>query len=179
MKDLLTVQLNDLPQQGIDFHFTRESGELNGVLKNLIGSNPYDVQVHICPDGPAYTVKGSIQTQMNLSCARCAFDFKHTINKHFNESLVVQSKQSSRKVSYSVPFDEEEFCTVLFDSLFSLGDYLHELVAVEEPLRPLGKSSCDKNEECENLIAFRSEIKEKSQEENPLSLLGELLNRSL
>ena len=177
MKSPLTVQLKDLPKRGIDFHFTRKSGELNEILKNLIGKNSYDIQVHICPDGPAYTIQGNIQTQMNLACARCALDFKYTVKKHFHESLVVQPKKS-QKVSYSVPSDEEDFCTVLFDSLFSMGDFLHELIAVEEPLRPLGKSACDSNDDCENLIVFRAET-ERKPVESPISQLGELLNRSL
>lgn len=178
MKNPLTVQLKDLPKRGMDFHFTRETGELNSVLDDLIGENPYNIQVHICPDGPAYTIKGDIQTQMNLACARCALDFKHTVKKRFRESLVIQAEKS-RRVAYSVPIHGEDFCTVLFDSLFSVGDFLHELIAVEEPLRPLGKNICDKNDDCENLIAFRAETEEQKPVESPLSQLGELLNRSL
>ena len=177
MKNPLTLQLKDLPKQGVDLHFTKETGELNGVLDDLIGNNPYRIQIYICPDGPVYMIEGHIQTQMNLACARCALDFKHTVIKHFRESLIVQSKKS-RRAAYSVPVNREDFCTVLFDPLFDLGDFLHELIAVEEPLRPLGKSDCDNNDDCENLIAFRAETEQKAVE-SPLSQLGELLNRSL
>ena len=177
MKNPLIIQLKDLPKRGVDFHFTRESGELNTVLKNLIGENPYDIQIHIRPDGPAYLVQGNIQTQMNLACARCALDFKYTVKKSFCESLVVQT-QKSRRISYSIPSDGEDFCTVLSHPGFSLEDFIHELIAVEEPLRPLGKSACDRNDDCENLIAFRVEIG-REPTESPLSKLGELLNRSL
>ena len=177
MKNPLTVQLKDLPKRGVDFHFTRETGELNGILDDLIGENPYNIQIHICPDGPAYTIEGHIQTQMNLACARCALDFKYTVKKHFRENLIVQSEKS-RRAACSVPVNEEGFCTILFDPLFSVGDFLHELIAVEEPLRPLGKSACDSNDDCENLIAFRAETEQKPVE-SPLSPLVELLNRSL
>ena len=177
MKSPLTVQLKDLPKQGVDFHFTRETGELNGVLDDLIGKNPYRIQIHICPDGPVYMIEGHIQIQMNLACARCALDFKHTVKRHFHESVIVQSEESQR-IAYPVPADGEDFCTVLSDPLFDLGDFLHELIAVEEPLRPLGKNGCDNNDDCENLIAFRTETETKPVE-SPLSQLGELLNRSL
>ena len=181
MKNPLSIQLKELPEQGRDFHFTRKSGELNQVLKSFAGDNPYDIQIHIRRSGPSYLIQGNIEVWLNLICSRCAVDFKYKLSKSFRESLVIQPKKSGGKkvirLSCNVRGDGEDFCAVLSDSLFSIGDFLRELITVEEPLRPLGKENCDSDDSCENLTAFRAETKVRPTG-SPFEKLRDLLEPS-
>ena len=179
MKDPFVISLRELPCRGADFHFTENSGAPDRWLKDLIGDNPCRIYVHVRPSGRAvWTVEGSVQTQMNLVCARCAFGFKYRIDKSFCESLILRNKKTQNPVR-SLRFDdnEEAFCTELLQPFFSLKDFLRELIAVEEPLRPLGKSACDTDDDCENLRASlsRREAERKTEQNLPFAELGELL----
>ena len=162
MNPPLKIQLKGLPERGRDFEFTHQSGELNQTLKKLIGENEYDVKLQIKPLGGFFEIKGHIKTKMNLLCSRCADPFKYEIDKSFCERIVVQSPmertdKESRSQDYN-PDPNEEYCTVLTESQISLADFIHELIAIEEPIRPLGKKTCDEGNDCENLKNFQSQV---------------------
>ena len=164
MKNPLNLQLKNLPHQGWAFHFDRQSQDLNRILKDLIGESSYSIDVHIQPIGEsAYKIKGVIDTQLDLLCSRCAYEFKHKIYKKFSENIIVQKKQQRKEKEirinhYSEQSEEENFTLLEDKSLFHLGQFLYELILIEEPLRPLGYSQCDQNDECQNL--------KKSKEQN-------------
>ena len=156
MKNPLTIRLKNIPNKGWEFHFDRQSRDLNQVLRDLIADNNYSIDVHIQPTGEStYKIKGVIETHLNLLCSRCAYEFKHKIRKDFSEKIIVQKKQerNEREVRinhYSEQSQQENF-TVLNDSLFNLADFIYEMITIEEPIRPLGFSTCDQNDSCENL----------------------------
>lgn len=148
------IPLNELPAEGRQFVYTQESGELNKVLKDLIGSNSFKVDLEIRPIGNAYEVKGHIYSSMDLSCSRCALDFKHSINEKVKEVLVVTEALGRTahmaKVNHANELDEAApQCIILESEVFDVGEYVHEIIALAEPIRPLAKPNCD--DSCENL----------------------------
>lgn len=161
MKNLLNIQLQNISHKGWTFHFDSQSKELNKHLKDLIGENDYSINVSIQPEGDStYKIKGSIKTHLDLLCSRCAYEFKHPVNKDFSEKIIVQKKQQriEKKVRinhYSEQADQKDF-TVLTSNHFKLSDFIHELIAIEEPIRPLPKTQCDQNDNCENLKQLKT-----------------------
>ena len=168
MRSELKINLKSLSNQGWDFSYNQKSAELTKKLRPLIGENSYNIRVCVRPSGhSSYIISGQIQTWFNLLCARCAYEFKESINKEFEEKIFLQKKliridKRVRNSHFSELMNTEDF-TVINDDLFDIGEFLHELIAVEEPLRPLGAKTCDDNHLiCEHLENMKQKIKQKS-----------------
>src|SRR5687768_15042658 len=84
------IVLKDLPSDGRDFVYTRESGELNATLADLIADNPYEVRVKLTPMGNAYDLRDELTTDLNLLCSLCASDFKFPVKQQMHELIVPQ-----------------------------------------------------------------------------------------
>lgn len=150
----IDIVLRDLPPEGREFTFTRETGELNQALKDLIQDNPYEVQLHITPMGNTYDLKGSVKAGLNLQCSLCAIDFKFPVNQSLHELLVVQKPMAKGdqqiKANHAHEWENQGPDYILLDSeVFRVADYIHEIIGLAEPIRPLGKEDCDLA--CENL----------------------------
>lgn len=150
----IQIPLKDLPAEGREFQYNRDSGELNECLNDLIGANSYQVQFKITPMGNAFDLKGSVQTSMDLQCSLCALDLKQPINVKLHELLVLQKPFSKgdqqTKANHAHEWtDSGPDYIVLESDTFHVGDYIHEVVGLAEPIRPLGKPDCDIS--CENL----------------------------
>jgi uncharacterized protein len=142
------IVLKDLPPEGRDFRFTRESGELNSKLEDLVGSNPYEVTFKILPMGNVYVVRGDIRTAMDLQCSLCGGDFKFKVNQPINELIVPQKPlgkgDSQVRSNHAHELAEGGPDYILLEGeVFDAGEYIHEAVALAEPIRPVGKPDCD------------------------------------
>jgi uncharacterized metal-binding protein YceD (DUF177 family) len=150
----IEIHLRDLPPEGRDFVYTRESGELNHALADLIHKNDYRVEFHLMPMGNTFDLRGKLITHLDLECALCALDFKFPIEQKLHELLVVQKPLEKGdqlvKNNHAHEWENKGPDYILLDAdVFHVGDYIHELVGLAEPIRPLGKPDCDIN--CENL----------------------------
>jgi uncharacterized metal-binding protein YceD (DUF177 family) len=150
----IDIALKDLPPEGREFTYTNESGELNEALADLIDQNPYEVQFRITPMGNTFDLKGSVRTSMNLECSLCAMDFKFPVQQNLHEMLVVQKPlakgDQQSKTNHAHEWTEQGPDYILLDSdVFHVDDYIHEVVGLAEPIRPLGKADCDLS--CENI----------------------------
>jgi len=167
MRTQLQIKLKNLSNRGIDLYYNQESTELTQKLKSLIGENNYMIKIHIRSAGhSSYIIKGAIQTWLNLLCARCAYEFKAPINKQFEEKIILQKKLTRvdkpiRSNHFSELINAEDF-TVTDSALFDIGEFLHELIAIEEPLRSLGTKACDNDSfHCEHLVKMRQKFNKK------------------
>ena len=165
------VSLDKVPPEGLRFCFTSSSKEWTENLKDLLSDNAYQILLNIQPMNSSsleFHITGSIQTNLNLTCARCAVDFQYKIDKEISEKIYIQPKKTKEEID--IPFNaNQEMVTVLSYSHFDLFQFVHELIAIEEPMRPLGKSSCDLNDECENLISIKKDLSPLQTEEDSLS----------
>ncbi len=167
MKSELKVDLKTLPHKGLDFFYDQNSGELTKKLKPLIGENDYRIKVYIFAEGrSSYCITGKIQTSINLLCSRCAYEFKEPVNKKFREKIILQKKRMRidkevRNNHFSELMSKEDF-TLIDNTVFDIGDFLYELIAIEEPIRPLGYKDCDNDSfHCKNLESMKLKIKQK------------------
>ncbi len=182
------IQLKDLPAEGRDYEYTRESGELNSALEDLIGNNPYAVSFKITPLGNTFDLRGTVKTGLNLQCALCAIDFKFPVEQKLHEMLVVQKPMEKgdqlTKANHAHEWENQGPDYILLDSdLFRVGDYIHELVGLAEPIRPLGKPDCDAN--CENMsepvkkwLGYGSEKATDPIKSNPFQVLEKIKLKS-
>lgn len=152
----LRINLKELPPEGQEFSYTRTSGELSPVLKDLLGDNDFAVQFRLTPQGNTFELKGGLRAAMDLQCSLCAIDFKYPIALKLFELILVDKKQPIQKgdqqtrVNHAHEWETQGPDYILLDSdSFNVADYIHEMIALAEPLKPLGKPDCDEN--CENL----------------------------
>ncbi len=150
----LIINLKDIPPEGSKLEFTRETGELDKPLKELIGSNPYTVQLSIEPQGNTFLLKGTLKTSLNTLCSRCAIDLKLPVSLGINEFVVIEKAlekgDHQARVNHAHEWSESapDYLILANDQL-DLGAYLYELIALEEPVRPLKSPDCEVA--CENL----------------------------
>jgi uncharacterized metal-binding protein YceD (DUF177 family) len=184
------IPLKDLPLEGREYEYTRDSAELNESLKDLLGANPYKVKFLLKPMGNTYEIRGELATQMDLQCALCAFDFKFPIRQNFHEFLVIQKPlEKGDKLSHTNHAHEWESqgpeATLLESEVLRVGDFIHEIIALAEPIRPLGGEECDKGL-CDNLkempkrewLSVGPEGARKDSDANPFKILEKMKLRS-
>ena len=150
----IDIDLKELPLEGRDFHYTRESGELNEALRDLIDDNVFAVHFRLVPVGNAFALTGAIETELNLECSLCAIDFKFPVKQTLNELLIIQAPLAKgdfqTKTNHAHEWtDQGPDYIVLESQMFHVTDYVHEAIALSEPTRPLGKPDCDLS--CENI----------------------------
>ena len=141
-KNQSQISLKDLPADGRDYEFTRATGELNPVLKDLLGTHDYLLSLHIKPIGNAFDMKGELKTELNLQCALCADDFAFPVDIKINELLLVEralgKNDHGGKVNHAHEWasDGPDYI-ILPNEVFDIGEYAHEAIALSEPIRPL------------------------------------------
>jgi len=153
------IHLEDLPSEGRTFVYTQESGELTPFLKDLLGSRPYRVELEVRPMGNVYSATGRIEAGLDELCSRCALGFVYAVNEKFNEILVVGKTPPSghqARVNHSseLTVDGPE-CTELPSPDFKVADFIHELIALARPIKPMARPNCD--DSCEN---YQNALKE-------------------
>ena len=144
------IALKDLPPDGTEFNYTPETGEMTSILSDLIQKNSYDIRLRLTPMGNAYGLKGEIKTALDLQCSDCGGEFKLKINTLVNELIVPQKplakgdQQSRANHAHELTEGGPNYI-LLENEVFNIGEYVHEAIALAEPIRPVGKPDCDPN----------------------------------
>jgi uncharacterized protein len=157
----MKIRLNEIPEDGRSFTFTRESGELNAALKDILAKVPYRVDMTIRPLGNAFELEGKLVTSMAELCSLCGWDLTLPLNKTFKE-ILIEEPEVDRETHHvhgsgSVDFMSEVGASSTYkDDVFEAGEFIHELVAISEPLYPAcGDPDCEHLEEA---TAKRAEL---------------------
>ena len=78
----LHITLSEVPPVGRSFIYTREGGELNQGLEELIGSNEYELKFFIQPiDSQTYELRGHLRTKIEPLCSLCAHPWSGPLTK--------------------------------------------------------------------------------------------------
>jgi uncharacterized protein len=160
------IRLNEIPQDGRQYDFDRKSGELDEALEDLIGKNPYQVGFFIKPIGNAYELRGQMKTVVHEVCASCGYDFDLPLERKMNEILFEEPEENDRKGhsvhgNQSVDFlNDGPGSTPYKGDVFDAGDFVHEMVALNEPLYPM----CGENGQCKHAEEV-SEIRRRLENE--------------
>jgi uncharacterized protein len=138
----MKIRLNEIPADGREYDFDRESAELNDALEGLLRGNPYSVKFEIKPIGNAYEMRGSLATSLSEVCSKCGEDFELPVEKKLHEILVEEQEENRKTHSVhgnqSVDFFANGPSMTLYkNDVFDAAEYVHEIIALAEPFYPV------------------------------------------
>ena len=141
----MKIRLNEIPEEGRNYTFNRQTAELNSVLQDLVKNNPYSINLDIRPlNTKDFTITGSVVTKTPEQCSRCAEDFDFVVNKQIHE-ILIPNQESDRTGKYAktsstlVTSDSNETNVSVSEyskQQFDLGEFVHEAIALEVPFNP-------------------------------------------
>ncbi|MEK6772425.1 MAG: YceD family protein [Bdellovibrionota bacterium] len=139
----MKINLSDIPEDGREYHWTRESKELDQVLIDVIDKNPYEAKFLVHPmNHRDFEISGSLKTLTKEQCSRCGIDFKFNIMEKFH-SIIIPEQPQDRVGKYArvnhISESIESGPTVAeypSNFMFDIGEYLHEVVALAVPFNP-------------------------------------------
>ncbi|MGZ3770545.1 MAG: YceD family protein [Bdellovibrio sp.] len=148
----MKINLTEIPEEGRSYQWNSQTGELNSVLMDLIGKTLYETEFFIRPmNSRDFEVTGTVQTKLPEQCSRCGIEFALPINVKFHEFLIPKqdnprgSKYS--KVNHVSDLPEGGPDVTEYEGhLFDIGEYIHEVVAMASPYKPVGPE--DENGDC-------------------------------
>ncbi len=139
----MKIRLNEIPEDGRDYHFTRNTGEINADLQDLIQNTPYDLKFTIRPlNNKDYALKGLLTTQTQELCSLCGETFKLSLNAKINEILIESAgadkelEKQSRSNHFSELTENGPSVIEYKDDVFEMGEFAHESAAINIPFNP-------------------------------------------
>lgn len=153
----MKINLAEIPEEGRDFHYDRETGELNEILEDLVHREKYSIDFTIRPMGNAYELRGKLQTRLPDVCSKCGDEMSSPIDHKFHEILLEEQedyrKSHSVHGNQSVDFLAQTPSVSHYQgNIFEAGEFLHEEVALAGPLYPVcGMQKCVREAEIDNL----------------------------
>ena len=164
------IELKELPIEGRDFHYNRDSGELNSGLEDLIGKNTYEAHLHLQPTGNIYSITGNIQTRLQTQCSRCGRDMKHPVQNTFSELIIVEKpRPRNSESSHFISEDASIYCNYIHSTSFNIEEFIHEHIASSEPY----VVECLRNDCEKQVLEAQKKVKAPSEiaKENPFAVL--------
>ncbi len=144
----LQISLNEIPNQGKTYQYTRESAELDKAFSDLIlPQQNYSVEITIKPMGNVFEMRGSLKTQMQIPCALCGIDLPHQVDENLQEILVIEENLPraghEAKVNHVHELHEGPSAQMLETEIFDVAEYLHEMLALTVPIRKTRGTECE------------------------------------
>ena len=139
----MKIKLNEIPENGRNYHLTQATGELKDSLNDLVADRDYDVQFSITPlNSKDYELRGQVTATTEELCSLCGDTFKFKINTKIHEILIEapEINKAGEKQSRSNHFSElnESGPSVIeyADDVFEFGAFSHEIIALAIPFNP-------------------------------------------
>ncbi|MBL7542393.1 MAG: DUF177 domain-containing protein [Bdellovibrionaceae bacterium] len=182
----MIINLAEIPEEGRNYEYSTESGEVTETLADLIGDNHYVTQFFIRPlNSRDFSLTGSIKTKSKEICSYCGQGIKFPVNVKFNE-ILIPPQEMTRDGHYAKPnhFDENEAeGPQSFEyspgMKLAIGEYLHETIALNVPFNPAPeiteKGDCgDCGLNVQTVIKSYEEAPETDEATNPFAVLKSL-----
>ncbi|WP_413291530.1 YceD family protein [Bdellovibrio sp. HCB337] len=140
----MKINLTEIPEEGKSFVCTQKTGELNVVLKDLIGDNAFHSEFFIKPlNSKDFELSGFIKTELPEDCSRCGIDFCMKVTPKFKAILIPRQSDDRTgkyaKVNHvSESLEDGPEATEYDGMIFNMGEYVHEVVAINAPFNPAG-----------------------------------------
>jgi uncharacterized protein len=126
------IDLQSIDEEGKDYNFDELSDELQGAFKDLIGEEPFKIQVQIRPLGNTYQLMGFVKSRYPEVCSKCGYDIDLPLENKINEIIVIEKhRPRNTQVSQSQQNFESHAPSVTYinESTFDLKEFLHEMMA--------------------------------------------------
>ena len=141
-KDPLKIKLTDIPDEGKSFTFSQQDPTAVQALEDLLGRNqPFQIQVTIRPlNSQNYELVGTVQSASIQQCSRCAEDFELKLHQKIRE-IMIPTLDVGRTGHYAKTTSADEandLSSIQYaeDLIFDLGEYVHEIIALNTPENP-------------------------------------------
>lgn len=149
----MKIRLFEVPEEGRSYTWSSQSGEINEILADLVGRQTYEVQFYLRPiNSRDFELTGSIRTRVPELCSRCGDDIFVAIQARFHEILIPPQPEERTgkyaKVNHVSEIEDSgpESCEYDRQGQFDMGEFLHEVVAINTPLYP--SPAADGNGKC-------------------------------
>lgn len=146
------IKLNEIPPEGKSFVCNPTTGELTPILNDLIGKMPHHAEFTVRPMATAGTFElvGFIRTELPEMCSRCGLDFNMRLDEKFNEILMPEmdtprDAKFTKANHFSDMHTEGPEVAEYRGQQFNMGEFLHEIVALAEPVNPAPPVDADEN----------------------------------
>jgi len=140
----MRINLSEIPEEGRSYVCNRKTGELNTSLKDLLGDAAFEAEFFIKPlNSKDFELRGVIKTTLPEDCSRCGVDFELKIAPSFQEILIPRQEDVRTghyaKVNHISEAEVAGPSVSEYDnSVFDMGEYVHEVVAIAAPFNPAG-----------------------------------------
>ncbi|MGQ9637486.1 MAG: YceD family protein [Thermodesulfobacteriota bacterium] len=142
---MFTLNIEDIPDEGLNLHWQEEPITLSGYLKNLSHidfsfEGPLQSEASLRKAGQIVLIKGHIQTLLRLQCVRCLTNFLYPIEASFDLTL---HPLKGIHFSEEVELSREEMELDFFEGgEIHLSEIACEQVFLEIPIKPLCEENC-------------------------------------
>ena len=142
---MLTLKLDEIPEEGLDLSWEEEVSSLSTYLKSLSSidfdfETPMQSEVKIKRAGRSVLIKGKVQTTLRLQCVRCLRELSYPLSTTYELTLHPLKEAPSE--------EETELGSEEMESSFFEGGEIHlseiacEQIFLEIPYQPLCQQGC-------------------------------------
>jgi uncharacterized protein len=142
---MLTLKLDEIPEEGLDLRWDEEVSSLSTYLKGLSDidfdfETPLHSEVKIMRAGRSILITGKVQITLRLQCVRCLKEFSYPLSTTFELTLHPLKEAPSE--------EETELGSEEMESSFFEGGEIHlseiacEQIFLEIPYQPLCREEC-------------------------------------
>lgn len=138
----MKIKLHEIPEEGREYTYNRNTGELNAALADLIEDAPYEAKIFIRPlNTKNYDVAGYIKSQTTELCSQCGESFKYKAEAKVHEILIpgaeeIKNSQFAKSNHVSELNEDGPGVSEYFGDQFDMGEFLHEAIAFSIPFNP-------------------------------------------
>jgi len=151
----MIIHLHEIPKEGKNWSYDQNHAEARTLFNDLLGANPFLIQVHIEPLGASGTfqMSGVFTGQWPEDCSRCGDDFKYDSRQKFSHLLMPKFPAARDEKTAKTNHLSDNLSVGLTDDLgmevfeyqgntLNVGQFLHEIVALAKPLIPAPSVDC-------------------------------------
>jgi uncharacterized protein len=142
---MLTLKLDEIPEEGLDLRWDEEVSSLSAYLKGLSNidfdfETPLQSEAKIKRAGRSVLITGKVQTTLRLQCVRCLKELSYPLSTTFELTLHPLKEAPSE--------EETELGSEEMESSFFEGGEIHlseiacEQIFLEIPYQPLCQREC-------------------------------------
>lgn len=151
----MKLRLSDIPREGSTWFFKRgEEPELDQAVADLIAAtDPYmlTLSIHPLDQSGTYQISGQLKSEWTELCSFCSDEFRFPIDQRFSELLMpkLEIPRDAQTTPVHHSHNPESLEHVAFEyenEHFELGEFVHEVLALAQPLAPSPK--CDSSGNC-------------------------------
>jgi uncharacterized protein len=145
----MKLKLNEIPEDGREYIYTKETGELNESIRDLIENNTYKVQFFIKPlNNDDFIMSGTVTTKTKEICSLCGDTFQFPTTAKINEILIPKAlnKDHEKQSKSNHVSEQDENAPAVSEykgEVFEIGEFIHEAIALSIPFNPKPEQSVD------------------------------------